>query len=378
VNVLLVSGIWPPDVGGPASHAPELAAYLAAAGRGVEVVTTADAPPAAEGYPVRHVSRRLPPGVRHAAVALLVARRARQTDVVYATSMLGRAALGSALAGRPLVVKLTGDEAYERARRRGLFDGDLDAFQRARGGLRIRLLRAVRDRALARAAHVFSPSEYLRRLAIGWGVPADRVTMLPNPAPDAAGLRPREEARAELGLDGTTLAFAGRLTAAKGLHVALAALAQVDGVRLEIAGDGPDRQELERLTKKLGLAGRVRFHGAQRRERVLELFHAADGSLLSSTWENFPHTVVEALAVGTPVIATTVGGVPEVVRDGENGLLVPPGDADALAAAIARFAGDPELRERLRSAARPSVEDYRADRVLARIESELQRAVETP
>ncbi len=73
---------------------------------------------------------------------------------------------------------------------------------------------------------------------------------------------------------------------------------------------------------------------------MLRLFRAADASVLPSAWENFPHTVVEALAVGCPVIATAVGGVPEVVRDGENGLLVPPGDAAALAAAIERFFGD--------------------------------------
>ena len=70
---------------------------------------------------------------------------------------------------------------------------------------------------------------------------------------------------------------------------------------------------------------------------MLALFRAADASLLTSSWENFPHTVVEALAVGTPVIATAVGGVPELVRDGENGLLVPAGDADALAGAIRRL-----------------------------------------
>ena len=86
------------------------------------------------------------------------------------------------------------------------------------------------------------------------------------------------------------------------------------------------------------------------REQVLRLFHAADASVLPSAWENFPHTVVEALAVGCPVIATAVGGVPEVVRDGENGLLVPPGDSGALAAAIARFFADDALRARLREA----------------------------
>ena len=84
---------------------------------------------------------------------------------------------------------------------------------------------------------------------------------------------------------------------------------------------------------------------------MLEIFSAADASLLSSAWENFPHTAVEALAVGTPVIATAVGGVPEVVIDGENGLLVPAGDADALADAIRRYFSDEALQTRLRAAA---------------------------
>ena len=92
---------------------------------------------------------------------------------------------------------------------------------------------------------------------------------------------------------------------------------------------------------------------------MLRLFRAADASLLPSAWENFPHTVVEALAVGCPVIATAVGGVPEVVRDGENGLLVAPGDPAALAAAISRFFGDGELRARLSEAAARSVDGLR-------------------
>ena len=107
---------------------------------------------------------------------------------------------------------------------------------------------------------------------------------------------------------------------------------------------------------------------------MLELFRAGDASLLSSSWENFPHTVVEALAVGTPVIATRAGGVAEVVRDGENGLLVEPGDVDALAAAIDRFFADAELAERLRANAAASVADYAPERVYGRLEEILLRA----
>lgn len=370
MNVLIVSGIWPPDVGGPASHAPELADFLRGRRHGVEVVTTADSAPAAEPYPVRFVSRRLPPGLRHLAVTGLVARRARAADVVYATSMVGRSSFGALLARRPLVVKLVADPAYERARRQGLFAGSLAEFQHAPGGPRVRVLRRTRDLALGRARNVVCPSGFLKQLAEGWGLPPERVTVLPNPAPELPPLPSHEELRG----DAPRLVFAGRINRQKALEVTLAALAQQDGVELVIAGDGPERPALEREARRLGLDGRVRFVGAVDRARVLELFRSADASILSSAWENFPHTVVEALAVGTPVIATAVGGVTEVVEDGENGLLVPAGDADALAAAIGRYFADDELRQRLRSNAARSVEPLARDRVYGRLEQILAEA----
>ena len=107
---------------------------------------------------------------------------------------------------------------------------------------------------------------------------------------------------------------------------------------------------------------------------MLELFHAADATVLSSAWENFPHSVVESLAVGTPVLATAVGGVAEVLRDGENGLLVPAADPAALRDAIVRFAGDGDLRRRLREAAAPSVAAYGVEALFADLEQTLARA----
>jgi glycosyltransferase involved in cell wall biosynthesis len=200
------------------------------------------------------------------------------------------------------------------------------------------------------------------------------VSVLPNPAPALPELPPREELRRELGLNGASLAFAGRLTAQKSLGVALEALARTDGVELVIAGEGDEREPLERRAREIGVSDRVRFIGPQSRERVVRLFRAADAAILSSSWENFPHTVVEALAAGTPVLATATGGVAEVVRDGDNGLLVPPGDSEALAAAVRRFFDEPELRERLRAAAAPSVADYAPERVFASLEQTLAKA----
>jgi glycosyltransferase involved in cell wall biosynthesis len=371
VKVVVVSGIWPPDPGGPASHAPALAAFLSERGHAVEVVTTADADPEARAYSVLWVSRRS--RLRHVRAALLVREAARRADVVDATSMIRRAAIGSWLARRPLVVKLVSDEVFERATRSGRFTGTLDEFQRV-GGPRVRFLRATRNAALRRARHVFCPSAYLRDVALTWGIETAHVSVLPNPAPDIPQLPPREQLRAELGLDGNALVFAGRLGPQKALGVALEALVGVPGVTLAVAGDGPELAALERRAHELGLAERVSFRGSVPREQVLRLFRAADASVLPSAWENFPHTVVEALAVGCPVIATAVGGVPEVVTDGENGLLVPPRDADALAGAIRRFFADEPLRVRLSENAARSVEAYSEAAVFTRIEAELAKA----
>ena len=374
MKALIVSGIWPPDVGGPASHAPDVARFLAARGHDVEVVTTADAAPAHEEFPVRWVSRSLPKGVRHLRGLMLVRARARRADVVYTTGMFGRSAFGSRAARRPYVVKLTADPAFERSRRRGLVGGDVEEFQRGGGGVSSRVLRRARDAELRSASHIFCPSAYLRKLVLSWGIAPDRVSVLPNPAPLPRDLAPREQLRSDFGLNGATLAFAGRLTAQKALGRALEAVAAVDGVRLVIAGDGPDREPLEEHARALGVSERVTFLGAQPRDRIVELFRAADAAILSSSWENFPHTVVEALAAGTPVLAMEAGGVGEVVRDGVNGLLVAAGDTQALAEAVRRYFRDEELRERLRSAAAPSVAPYAPERVFGELEATLLRA----
>ena len=377
MRVLIVSGIWPPDVGGPASHAPDVAQFLRGRGHEVEVVTTADAPPAARPYPVRAVPRRHRVGVRHYRGAALVHHRARNADVVYTTGMFGRSAVGSALARKPYVVKLTADPAFERSRRRGFVEGDVDDFQVHGRGLAIALLRFARDVELRHAAHVFTPSAYLRELALGWGVAPERVSVLPNPSPVVGELGQRDELRREFGLNGATLAFAGRLTAQKSLERALEAVARAEGVKLVIAGEGPEREPLQARAGELGIGDRVTFLGAQPRERIVELFHAADATILSSSWENFPHTVVEALAVGTPVLAMQAGGVAEVVHDGVNGLLVAAGDTAALGNAVRRYFADDELRERLRGAAAASVAEYAPEVVFGELEQTLRRIAVT-
>jgi glycosyltransferase involved in cell wall biosynthesis len=106
--------------------------------------------------------------------------------------------------------------------------------------------------------------------------------------------------------------------------------------------------------------------------QALAVVARSEAALLTSAWENFPHSAVEALAAGVPVISTAVGGVPEIVSDGANGLLVPVGDVDAVAGALARMLGESGLRERLVAGARPSVEHLSVARIYARLEAALE------
>jgi glycosyltransferase involved in cell wall biosynthesis len=174
--------------------------------------------------------------------------------------------------------------------------------------------------------------------------PLTTVVNAVGPAPPAAD-------RSELGLEpGTRLVLAvGRLAEQKNHALAIAALPQVPNATFAIAGEGPLRAELERLATETGVADRVRFLGIRTDARAL--MGAADVVVMPSRWEGLPLSALEALASGTPLVATDVRGLRELVVDGRDALLVPE-DPDALAAALRQVLDDPELARRLGDAGR--------------------------
>jgi glycosyltransferase involved in cell wall biosynthesis len=166
---------------------------------------------------------------------------------------------------------------------------------------------------------------------------------------------------------GSTLLFVGRLERRKGVDVLLEALKRLRAtghdVYLTIVGDGPERSVRERQAADALLRTAVTFAGACDENGVAEAMRTADLLIVPSLSEGLPVVIIEALASGVPVVATAVGGNPELVRDGETGLLVPPADPDKLAAAIVRLLSDPDLRRRMGVAGRRLVcRDHNAGR----------------
>jgi glycosyltransferase involved in cell wall biosynthesis len=143
----------------------------------------------------------------------------------------------------------------------------------------------------------------------------------------------------------------GRLAPVKGQHVLLDAVEQLVrqgcDLRLHLAGDGPDRPALERHAAARGLSSRIVFTGNLNQDELRRLYAGSDLMVLSSFGEGLPVVLMEAMAMEIPCVAPWIAGIPELVRDGASGLLVPPGDPDALAGAILAMIRDPELRLRL-------------------------------
>jgi D-inositol-3-phosphate glycosyltransferase len=185
---------------------------------------------------------------------------------------------------------------------------------------------------------------------------------------------PRAVARRELGLglDEKILLFVGRIQRLKGLEVLLRAFAELADVpaRLLVVGGqrstGHETREigrLQQLAARLGIAERVRFVGAVEHERLSVCYRAADVTVMPSSYESFGLVAVESLACGTPVVATRVGGLTSIVRDGETGLLVPWRDPVLFAERLRTILTDEPMRARFAARARASVERYGWDHI---------------
>lgn len=219
--------------------------------------------------------------------------------------------------------------------------------------------------------HIAYTTEGLVRWAVAQGWPAGRAHRVPNFVPDSAGTPPLS--RATLGVpEGVPLALAmGRLHRNKGFDTLLRAVAAVPDLHLLLAGEGAEEAALRTLADELRLTPRLRFLGW--REDGAALRATADLFLVSSVHEPFGNIVPEAWASGVPLVSTDAQGPAEVVRHGEDGLLVPRGDAPALAAAARALIRDRALAARLAAAGRRRFEaEYSEPAVLRRWEEFLQ------
>jgi teichuronic acid biosynthesis glycosyltransferase TuaC len=197
--------------------------------------------------------------------------------------------------------------------------------------------RPLIQRALKAAAQIITVSQALAHKAVELGANPDRVHHVPNGVDqDRFQPRDRTQARQELELDepGPYLLFVGNMVPVKGLKHLFSALSQIPRAKLIMVGSGPLRPALEVQARELGIDERIIWAGNQGHERIPLYMAACDCLVLPSLSEGEPNVVLEALSCGRPVVASRVGGVPQMIQPGVNGYMSQPGDPESLASAL--------------------------------------------
>ncbi len=333
MRIVIATPLYPPEIGGPATYAKLLFEGLPSKGIEVELVKFSEV-------------RYLPKLVRHYAYYRRMLKAARNADAVLALDpvSVGLPAMKAAQRiGRPFVVKIVGDYAWEQGQQRFGITQNLDEFVKTKNvPFQVRVFRWIQTRVARSATRVIVPSEYLKSVVTAWGIPGEKIEVIYNAVELSFALKPPKNQAPEF-----LIVSSGRMVPWKGFEALKRVVAKEASWRLFIASGLP-------------------------RAEALGYVQAADAFVLNSEYEGFSHALIEVMALGTPIIATSVGGNTELIEDGKNGLLIPPKDDEALYNALKHIQEDPIAARERAEAARASVKNFSHERMLAQTSNVLK------
>ena len=370
LNVLMITGIFPPDIGGPATYVPTMSSELVKRGHKLTVVTLSDRldhDDRSYNFPVRRIRRGLFKPLRFLFTVLGILREGRGAQVLYVNGLYLEAVIANYLLRKPMVQKIVGDWAWERATNKKWVKDNFEEFQKRKYGVKVELLKALRNFCVRRADTLIAPSDFLARAVAKWGVAESKIFVVYNAVEIPSFARTTVPLTTRL-----NIVTVGRLVPWKQIDHLIEALAEIDDAGLVIVGDGPERSRLEDLVRAAQLTDRIYFAGQRSKEETLGLMTACDLFVLNSTYEGFPHVVLEAMCAGLPVVATEVGGTPELVHDGENGLLISPNANGALSRTLRKLLSCSEERQRLATGGRETTQRFRRSPMIEATEAALQ------
>lgn len=355
VRVLIATGIFPPDIGGPASYSIFLRDELMRRGYRVDVVT----------YGPAGISRKIPKGLRHTVYFAVCVLRAFRVDVIFAQDPVSAglpALLAAKLTGRTFAIRVAGDYAWEQAAQRfGVLDS-VDDFQNRSYDWRTEFLRGVQRFVINRGTIVITPSEYFRAVVSGWLTHPERVHAVYNGLALSQGECPPGKTESA-----HTVFSAGRLVPWKGFLALVDVAAGLPDWQLIIAGDGPDRPVIEKYIRERGVEKRVTLTGALSQAELTRELCRASIFILNTSFESFSFQVVAAMHAGVPVITTRIGNLPEIIENGVHGILVAPNDVRAIIAAVKKFSTDTHFRGTIVKNARARAEDFSIEKTASRL-----------
>jgi glycosyltransferase involved in cell wall biosynthesis len=371
----MVSANYPPLIGGPAASVPYLSEELVKKGHETFVLTTG-----CPGYPRVNeengvVVYRTSPTVGEVGSLRVIGKKIlkmsglgrkiverEKIDIIHSHDTNISGVVGAIInlrKNKKSLVKYSGDLAWEFLSLKGKALNTTVWMKRSD----VRVLLKLQNKIIGRYDKIIATSENERRVLEKMGAPKP-IEVIPNGVvinkyeeKDIEKVKKKIKPNQE-----KIVMAASRLVVWKGLDFLIKAVKVISkkksDVKLVILGLGPEKERLEKLSKELGLGEKVVFLGKVPHEKVQLYFRAGDVVAVPSLYEPFGIVILDAFAAGKPVIATKVGGVPEIIKNGENGILTKPGRATNLANEITTILENRKLRERLTRNAKKTVKKY--------------------
>lgn len=312
MKLLIVTGIYPPDLGGPATYSKLLMDELPKQDIQVDYISFGEV-------------RKFPAGIRHLVFMWRLRKKVQNFDLMYVQDPVSvgfPAMIVGFFIQKKYVLKVVGDFAWEQGRNRFGVTQILDRFVETQQKFPVFIYQAVQTFVARNATKIVVPSEYLKKIVSKWGITKEKITVVYN----TFSIPKKIEKIKKNTKEKPTIITAGRLVPWKNFEGIIDAVKvlkkEYPKIKLYIAGDGPDREKIADYIAENNVKRNVVMLGSLSKEELHGRIKVADMFVLNSTYEGLSHVLLEVLSLGTPVIVTDAGGNPELVKDGETGLLV--------------------------------------------------------
>ena len=367
-KILIATPLYAPDIGGPATYSKLLLEELPSRGYEIDIINFADV-------------RNLPKLIRHIVYFFKIIFKGRHVDLIYALDPVSvgvPAALAAFLLRKRFFVRIAGDYAWEQASEsNGITESPLSFAKKYREySFKVRVLKEVQTEVAKRAEKIIVPSGYMKDVISEWGILRKKIAVIHNSPDPSMPNKDKKTLRGLLHFSGKLIISAGRLIALKRfsnlIDIVPILKKTYPDLKLLIIGEGPEGVSLTRKISKLNLEDSVILTGALQQDVLFGYMQASDVFVLNSIHETFSHNIIESMSLGVPVVATNVGGNPEIIEHNKSGVLVKSGDREALVEAIKKVLEDTAFQKKIIQGAKERVKIFERKHILQQITKELK------
>ena len=313
-------GIFPPDIGGPATFVPKIAKYFQdELNYEIEILTLSDNKNSNinDDFSVKRIDRNLPIIYRWLKTIFTIYKLGKNKDLIFVNGLGTETTIANIFLKKKIIRKIVGDPVWERAYSKAKISESFDEFQVKNYGFSISLQKKVRSFSIKKTDIVVTPSQHLKNFILNLGF-KNKIEIINN------GVLIPEENTNIFTNDQINITIVSRLVSHKNIEKIIKAISDLNSplINLNIIGDGPELNQLQKISLESNNKDNIIFHGKLNRDEIDHIFLNSDIYIQASNYEGLPHSLLEAMSYGIPVLCTPVGECKEILGNEDRGYIL--------------------------------------------------------